>query len=313
MMNGRKKGRWYFLSLWIAHAVRLLSLLMILKPRRRANEALTRCLSAILLIFGVCGRVDAAPNGPTLHLDYGQGLLANPIGQFMYFVPLVSPEPVFAFTSTNNRQCARVISSTCRISGGTFTAICEFEIAGKGYQRNVLDHTDLIRQHEKDLKAGGSLTRQLGSINVTGEGDGRVEIEGTVTNGVRSVNKFCIWFKGQGKPSPVTITLQDIAYHDGAVQIKDTLVARVNSLTFQRGPGTPKMEVVLASLKAAGARDNVWQNAWGDFRGMVANEFIPPLAIAGLGNEAMLNFGMALADKEPTFTFPHANNLKTIQ
>lgn len=311
MMKARKKDRWHFLSLWIAHAARLLSPQIILKPARQVNEALRWYLPTILFIFAVCGGVEAAPNGPTLHLDYGQGLLANPIGQFMYFVPLVSPEPVVAFTSTNNRQCARVISSTCRFSGGTFTAICEFEIAGKGYQRNVLDHTDLIRQHEKDLKAGDPLTRQLGSINVTGEGDGRVEIEGTVTNGVRSVNKFCIWFNGHGKPSPVTITLQDIAYHNGTVQIKDTLVARVNSLTFRRRAGTPKMEVVLASLKTAGAGDSVWQNAWGDFKGMVANEFIPPLAIAAIGNEAMLNFGMALANKDPTFTFPYTDNLKT--
>ena len=279
--------------------------------RKRVNEALAWYLPALLFIFAACSRVDAALDGPTLHLDYGRGQLANPIGQFMYFVPLVSPEPVIAFTSTNNTQCARVVSSICRISGGTFTAICDFEIVGKGYQRNVLDHTDLIRRHEKNLQAGGSLTRQLGSINVTGEGDGGVEIEGTVTNGVRSVNKFCIWFNGQGKPSPVTIKLQDISYHDGAVQIKDTLIARVNSLTFQRRPGTPTMGVELASLKAAGAADNVWQNVWGDFKGLVANEFIPPLAITALGNQAMLDFGKALADKDPTFTFPHANNLET--
>jgi len=311
MMNARKKGRRYFLSFWFADAARLLSLMMIFKFRR-FNKTPTWYLRAIFFIFAVCGRVDAAPNGPTLHLDYGQGHLANPIGQFMYFVPLVSPEPIVAYTSTNNRQCARVISSTCRISGETFKAICEFEIVGQGYQRNVLDHSDLIRQHEKDLKAGASLTRRLGSINVTGEGNGRVEIEGTVTNGVRSVNKFSIWFNGHGKRSPVTIILQDIEYHDGAVQIKDTLVARVNSLTFWRGSGSPKMGILLASLKTAGAGDSAWQNAWGDFKGIVANEFIPPIAIAAVGNEAMLDFGKALADRDPTFTFPHANNLTTI-
>src|SRR5215469_788007 len=180
-MNARKKNR------------RHLSLSIILRPGR-VKESLTRYLPAILFIFAVCGGVDAAPDGPTLHLDYGQGQLTNPIGQFMYFVPLVSPEPVVAFTSANNKQYARVISSTCRFSGGTFKATCEFEIVGRGYQRNVLDHSDLIRRHNKELKAGGSLTRQLGSINVTGEGDGRVEVEGTVTNGVRSVNKFSIWF-----------------------------------------------------------------------------------------------------------------------
>lgn len=278
-MNSRKKVRWHYLP-------------------------------ALWLIFAICGGVEAALDGPTMHLDYGRGQLANPIGQFMYFVPLISPVPVVAFTSANNSQCTRVISCTCRVSGGTFTAVCEFEIAGRGYQRTIFDHTEVIRQHEKELKAGSSLTHQLGSVNVTGEADGRLEIEGTVTNGVRSVNKVTAWFNGPGKPSPVTIILQDIVYHNGAVQIKDTLVARVNSLTFWRAPGSPKMGVVLASLKEAGAGDSAWQNAWGDFKGMVANEFIPPIDIAAVGNKAMLDFGKALADKEPTFTFPLADKLK---
>lgn len=269
------------------------------------------CLSVLCFIFAAYDRVDAAPDGPTLHLDYGHGQLANPIGEFMYFVPLISQEPVVTFTNADNGQYARVISSACRVLGGTFVATCEFEIVGKGYQRNVLDHTGLIRQHEKQLKAGSSLTRQLGSINVTDGGSGRIEIEGTVTNGFRSVNKVCIWFNGRGKPSPVTITLQDILYRDGTVRIKDTLVARVDALTFRRAPGTPTMEVVLASLKAVGAGDNVWQNVWSDFKGMVANEFIPPIAIAAVGDEAMLDFGLALTDQAPSFTFPHANNLKT--
>ena len=73
------------------------------------------------------------------------------------------------------------------------------------------------------------------------------------------------------------------------------------------------MGVLLASIKAAGAGDTVWQNAWGDFKGMVANEFIPPIGIAAIGNKAMLEFGKALADRDPTFTFPYANNLKTAQ
>jgi len=268
-------------------------------------------LMALLVILAACSEVEAALDGPMMHLDYGQGQHTNPIGQFMYFVPLISPEPVMAFTSTNNGQCTRVISSTCRVSGGTFTAVCEFEIIGKGYQRTIFDHTEAIRQHEKELKAGSALTRQLGSVNVTGEGDGRMEIEGTVTNGIRTVNKLSAWFNGHGKLSPITIVLQDIAYHNGAVQVTDKLVARVNSLTFWRAPGSPKMGVVLASLKTAGAGDGAWQNAWGDFKGMVANEFIPPIDIAAVGNKAMLDFGRALADKDPTFTFPFANNLKT--
>lgn len=265
-----------------------------------------------MFVFAAAGRVAAMPAGPTLHLDYGHGQpLANPISQFMYFVPLISPEPVVAFTNAGNTQCARVTSSDCRVSGGTFVATCKFEFIGTGSQRNVLDHANLIRQHENELKAGGSLKRQLGCINVKGGGSGRVEIEGTVTNGIRSVNEVRMCFNDQGKPSPVTITLQDIVYRDGAVRIEDKLVAQVNALTFRRAPGAPRMEVTLASLKRAGAGNNIWQNSWGDLKGMVADQFMPPITIAAAGHKAMLDFGLALADKAQTFTFPRAKNLET--
>jgi hypothetical protein len=54
------------------------------------------CLSASIA-FAARGGLAAALTGPTLHLDYGHGqALHNPVSQFMYFVPLISPEPVAA-------------------------------------------------------------------------------------------------------------------------------------------------------------------------------------------------------------------------
>jgi hypothetical protein len=60
---------------------------------KRVIKAPAWCLSALCFIFAAYGRVDAAPDGPALHLDYGHGQLANPIGEFMCFVPPISPEP----------------------------------------------------------------------------------------------------------------------------------------------------------------------------------------------------------------------------
>ena len=227
----------------------------------------------------------------------------------MYFVPLISPDAVSVFTNLGNTQCARVLSFHCRTNGTAFRATCEFEFAGEGFQRNVFDHTQLIKESMKKLKAGSSLTRQLGSINVTGSGDGSVEIEGAWANGQQTVNEVRLRFNGRGQPSPVTISLQDICYRDGAVQFENKLVARVNSLTFRRSAGTPKMEVTLAAVKRRDAGDGAWQNFIGGIKGTVANLFLPQLTVEAEGHQALLDFGLALATEKPDFTFPHASRL----
>lgn len=260
----------------------------------------------------VAGQLATVPTGPTLHLDYGHGQpFENPIGTFMYFVPLISLDPVRVFTSAGNTQCVRVVSNTCRISGGTFQAACEFELTGEGFLGNVLDHTNLIHRHEKELKAGGLLKRQLGSINLQGQGSGKVEIEGTVTNGIRSVNKVRLRFNNHGRPSPVSISLQDIRCHGGVEQIENEIIARVNVLTFQRTVGPPKMEVILASVKRKDASDTVWQNFIGSLKGKLANQLLPPIRVDSSGQKTMLDFGLALAAEAPAFTFPYAERLQT--
>ena len=44
--------------------------------------------------------------------------------------------------------------------------------------------------------------------------------------------------------------------------------------------------------------------------GALANLLLKPITVEQAGNEAMLNFGRALAAEEPAFTFPRARNLK---
>jgi hypothetical protein len=51
--------------------------------------------------------------GPTLHLDNGRGESpGNTVAEFMYFVPLISLEPVSVLQSPGNTQGIRRVSAT---------------------------------------------------------------------------------------------------------------------------------------------------------------------------------------------------------
>lgn len=282
---------------------------MILHPLK----SMFRRLTALVFFSFLAGHLLAAPAGPTLHFDYGNGLpLENPLEKFMYFVPLISPDPIAVSTNAGNTQCARVVSCSCQTNGESFHALCEFEVIGEGLQQNVFDHTEFIRRHEKELKAGKSLLCQLDAINVQGSGSGSVEVEGTLTNGCPDVTTVRLRFNSHDRASPVIIRLHDIVYRQGAIHLENELVARVNMLTFCRKSGTPKMEVTLASVKPKDAADSLWQNFVGRIKGVVANLFVPPLNVPTDGHQAMMDFGLALAMKKTSFTFPYATRLKKV-
>jgi hypothetical protein len=256
-------------------------------------------------------RLPAAPTGPTLQFNYGGGQpLDNPLYKFMYFVPLISPDPIAVSTNAGNTQRARVVSSSCQTNGLAFHARCKFEIIGEGLQRNVFDHADFVRQHAGELKAGKPLLCQLDAINVQGSGSGSVEVEGTLTNGLPVVTEVRLRFNSEGRASPVSVTLHDIVYYRGAIHLENELVARVNVLTFRQKAGLPRMEISLASIKPEAAGDTLWQNCVGGLRGAVANLFIPPLGVPADGHRAMMDFGLALAMEKTAFTFPFATRLK---
>jgi hypothetical protein len=274
-------------------------------------QEMKRRLAALALLLFLTARLAAAPTGPTLHFDYGRGQpLDNPLGKFMYFVPLISPEAVSVFTNAGNTQCARVASFHCRTNGGIFHATCEFDFDGDGVQRNVFDHATILHRRQKELLSGKPLAHQLASINVHGTGSGSVEIDGTLTNGQRTVTEVRLRFNSRGHASPVSISLQDICLRDGALHFENEIVARVNALTFLQKSGAPKMVVTLASVKKKDAGDGLWQNFVGGLKGAAANLLLPPLNIAPDGHQAMLDFGLALATQQPTFSFPFAARLK---
>lgn len=253
----------------------------------------------------------SGPAGPTLHLDYGRSESAgNSIGEFMYFVPLISPEQVTMVVSTNNTQRARVVSFQQHVTADSFSATCEFEITGTGSQRNVFDHAKVIRKNERRLKAGGSLERQLNYIRVDGAGHGSIEMEGVVTNRVPTVTEVRLRFNGYGRPSPVSIGLHDLREVDGAIRTDNEMVGRVNTLTFRRPTVRPQMEVSLASVQRDEAGSGLWQKFLGNVVGAAANLLIKPIPVAAAGHAAMFDFGLALVAEKPAFTFPRAKNLK---
>ena len=248
-----------------------------------------------------------AATGPTIRLDYGSGKsLGNPVASFMYFVPLISPEPVSSVTSPGSTQVARVLSAKRKSTANSFVVTCDFEFAGDGTQQSVLDLEPNIRRHRRKLEAGGSTGRQLSTITVGGPGSGVVEVEGTISNKVETVSEVRLRFNARGKTSPIAIEICDVRYQEGEFRHVDEIIARVNSLTFNRKTDRPKMEVSVASVKKKNAGNSLWQNFKGSVVGMAVNLFIPPLTVEAVGHQAMLDFGQALASGARTFTFPSA-------
>ena len=87
----------------------------------------------------------------------------------------------------------------------------------------------------------------------------------------------------------------------------DETIVRVNTLIFKRSKNTAKMQVVVASIAGSDEKEGFWSN----LKGALANIFIPPVEVDKAGNKAMLDFGLALSQKQQSFTFPKAKNLIT--
>jgi hypothetical protein len=233
------------------------------------------------------------------------------MSDFMYFVALISPEPVSILHSPGNTQRARLVSTTRRTIGNSFLVTCQFEFSGEGYQEDVFDHTDKIHQNEGRLRQGAVLDHLLKAINVEGSGTVTVEVIGTAVRGSPEVNEVRLHFNGRGgHQSPVTIDLQDIRYVEGTLHPQNETLARVSTLTFRRQPGTPKMDITVATVQRKEAADSTWENLKSKVKATAVNWVMEPVHVDPLGNEAMLRFGLALASDAADFTFPRARNLR---
>jgi hypothetical protein len=119
-------------------------------------------------------------------------------------------------------------------------------------------------------------------------------------------------FNARGHKSPVTIGLYDIKPKDGKYKYENRsneIVVRVNTLNFKKTEQTPKMGIEIASIAKKGKSAGLF----GWIKGAIANLLIKPLEVTKLGNTTMLEFGEALLQKKPAFTFPKTENIKEIK
>ena len=280
--------------------------------RRRFASAVRVALRFVFLaaVTACSVRVVASDSGPVVALDYS-GQSRIPIADFLYFVPLISPEPVTVSESPTNTLQVRVLSVRQDVRPDRFQLNLAVDISGQGFRHYAIDQTENIRRHERLLASGQTLKRHLDYIRYEGPGKGRVEIGGRIENGVQTVMCVRLHFDDRGGASPVTVGLKDIRLADGALTCENELVARVSLLDFTRDGTPPRMGVRISSVKRRQAGDNLYQNLKGRLVGMVANALVESIVIRQLGNDTLLNFGQAVLERKPAFTFPAAENLTT--
>jgi hypothetical protein len=250
-------------------------------------------------------------NGPTIALSYNSSTPAkNPAASFMYFIPLIAPTLVEREISPNNQQQAWIVSYEKKVTSESFYVNCEIEMRGKGFFNNVLDAQGVMAMYLPELKKGAPLTNGLDYIKFEGEGMGRIEVTGTIDGNTETVTQVDLCFNIKGQKSPVTIGLYSIKPEKGQYKYENKyneVIARVATLTFKKCDGEPKMGIEVVSVNKA-SKPNSYI---GRVKGFIVNFFIDPIRISKLGNDTMLNFGYALLNKQPSFTFPKATNIKT--
>ncbi|MHC4487979.1 MAG: hypothetical protein ACYSW7_02200 [Planctomycetota bacterium] len=249
-------------------------------------------------------------NGPTMIMSYSKKkYVKNPIASFMYFVPLIAPTRVDNISSVNNTQQVGIVSHEVEVDSKSSYVACEFEVLGDGFHMNTFEPVGMIAAHTDKLKKGETMTNMLDYIKIDGEGFGITEVKGTITSSTRTVTQVDMQFNARGHESPVTIGLYDIKPKDGEYKYENRLnevVARVNTLAFKKGKKTPRMGIKVASISKSQGSESFWSRV----KGVMANLFIDSPKVEELGNTTMLEFGYALLQKNRTFTFPKAKNIK---
>jgi len=250
------------------------------------------------------------PNGPTVVINYDPNQFnGNNVQSFMYFIPLISISRVSSQASPNNDQLIGITSYEKQLDDDSFTVICRFKITGQGYNKYIFEPNHMVATHLNTVKKGQPLTEMLDWIKFQGQGLGRLEVHGLVVKGTLVATKVDLFFTTENTKSPVTVGIYSISpSEDGKYDYNkkfDVLTASVQSLSFKRTASTPKMAMKIESLGDEPEDDAFWSQV----KAMVVNIFIPPTRIAPVGNDTMLLFGQALANQQPTFTFPRAEML----
>ncbi len=246
-------------------------------------------------------------DGPTVMLSTSQ---KNPIADFMYFIPLISPVWVYRETSVNNEQQVSLISY--KKDEKSFEVECEFKVTGKGFHNNTFDPKKMMEWNLEDTKEGKAMTSILDYIKLEDEGFVRIEVKGDRTT--KTVNEVNLYFNVRGHKSPVTIGVYDVKPEDGEYKYEnryDKKVVRVNKLMFKKNGDHPKMDIEVAHIYDKTIIGRIWSWSGGRVKDKIANWFfIDPFEVDKPGNDAMLDFGLALYNKQPKYTFPKARNLR---
>lgn len=284
----------------------------------------TALVLAALLIFNCSLRADDSleqpnteasakdVNGPTLELSYGEGEeeKINSTPNFMYFVPLISPTLVDGQTSKDNSQLSKIISHNVKIIGNDFHVECEFQMWGNGIHKNTFDSEQMIERNMDKTSVEKPIKNVLGYIKFDGEGYGIISAQGHFIDSTPVVTKVVVDFSSRESKSPVTIGLYSVNPVNGEYKYENnfgTIVARIDTLTFERTNQTPMLAIKVESI----SKNETSNGFWGSVKGMIANFFINPISINPKGNDAMLDFGLALYQEQKLYTFPIAENLKT--
>jgi hypothetical protein len=295
--------------------------LYVINPRvlLKNNRLITLFAVTFICIFLLTPAVgiSSAPNtakgskGPTMIMRYSEEkFVKNPIASFAYFVPLIAPTLVDSISSANNQQQVAIISHKITADSKSFHVTCEFEILGSGFHMNTFDSAGLIASQTDESKEGKAMTNLLDYIKFDGDGFGIIEIRGTINGSAMIVTEVDIKFDARGHKSPVTIGLYDIKPKDGEYKYENRsneAVARVNTLSFKKTEDdNPRMGIKVASISGK-TESGVFFSV---LKGKIANLLIKPPKVDKLGNTTMLEFGYALLQKNTTFTFPKAKNIK---
>lgn len=282
--------------------------------RKILRPAQFRFLFAALAAVSVLAHADtamlpASPSGPILKMDYaGHPENDMRIADFLYFVALISPEPVTISESPTNTLRVRVAAIRQESGKDRFSMNLAFNVSGQGFRHYAIDQSENLRRQSRRLATGKTLEKQLDYIRYEGPGKGWLEVEGRVEGEVKTVTTVRLHFNDGDAASPVAIGLKDVRSVDGVLKFENELVARVNILEFTRDGTPPRMGVHVDSVKRRDAGDNLFQKLKGQVVGRIANMLINPITIRQVGNDTMLNFGRALLNRDVAFTFPAAEN-----
>jgi hypothetical protein len=179
---------------------------------------------------------------------------------------------------------------------------------GDGSCQYTFDPQEMINRNLKKAVRGKPIKNLISFIKFEGQGIGRIDIYGDIANSVMTATDVDVHFSVRGSQSPVKVGLFSVNCVNGEYKYENRfneIVAWIDTLSFARTENEPRLGIKLASYGNENAHDFS-----GRAKAFLANIFINPVEIDKAGNDAMLDFGLALYEKKPQFTFPKAMHLK---